>query len=161
MVKNTNNLTLTSIKSFKKRIINVGDCSRLLKKANIRPCGKTVVCYTQDWNVFLRAERMCHGCGWSSKTVDYLAKRPKKILGKDMSRHSNEGINFAQLLFKNIYNFKSLKQIKSDSVPEILDNEYAKIRMDIMDKNVCTINENEKLNLEEGGEVVNTVEKNI
>ncbi|TBT98961.1 hypothetical protein CWI36_2155p0010 [Hamiltosporidium magnivora] len=70
-------------------------------------------------------------------------------------------------------------------VPEILDNEYAKVRMDIRIKTYVkiqnnspeifileledhkyvfsngTINENEKLNLEEGGEVVNTVEKNI
>ncbi|TBU12404.1 hypothetical protein CWI38_0769p0010 [Hamiltosporidium tvaerminnensis] len=156
----------------------------------------------------------------------YLANRCKKILGMDIPKRINLGIGFPHLLFINIYNLKFLKLIKSDSVPEILDNEYAKNnspeilileleyqKNDILAKvlrfiykcnveiipyvptdvevyiktivlkketkhfvllkqrlvsqlnaeesyeraNMCTINENEKLNLEEGGEVVNTI----
>ncbi|TBU12561.1 hypothetical protein CWI38_0710p0010 [Hamiltosporidium tvaerminnensis] len=43
-----------------------------------------------NWNVFLRAEGMCHGCGKSRKTVDYLANRFQVILNNEYDLLANE-----------------------------------------------------------------------
>ncbi|TBU06414.1 hypothetical protein CWI38_2582p0010, partial [Hamiltosporidium tvaerminnensis] len=61
-------------------------------------------------------------------TVDHLATRCEKMLGHDYTRRHNE--------------FKSSKRIRSHSVQEILDNEYAEIRVDTRIKTDVKIRNN-------------------
>ncbi|TBU12041.1 hypothetical protein CWI38_0925p0010 [Hamiltosporidium tvaerminnensis] len=72
---------------------------------------------------------MCQHCGKSGKTVDHLATRCEKMLGHDYTRRHNEVVRCLHLLLLNRYKFKSSKRIRSHSVQEILDNEYAEIRV--------------------------------
>ncbi|TBU20728.1 reverse transcriptase [Hamiltosporidium tvaerminnensis] len=81
-----------------------------------------VFCYIHDRNVFWGAEGICHHCNRSRKTVDHLATRCEKMLGHDYTRRHNEVVRCIHLLLLNKY--------KSHSVQEILDNEYAEIRVD-------------------------------
>ncbi|TBU07286.1 hypothetical protein CWI38_2422p0010, partial [Hamiltosporidium tvaerminnensis] len=109
----------------------VSDSSRWLKRGNIRPRNEAVFCYIQDRNVFLGADGVCQHYGKSGKTVDHLATRCEKMLGHDYTRWHNEVVRCLHLLLLNRYKFKSSKRIRSHSVQEILDNEYAEIRVDI------------------------------
>ncbi|TBU05269.1 hypothetical protein CWI36_0653p0010, partial [Hamiltosporidium magnivora] len=109
---------------------NVSDSSRWLKRGNIRPRNEAVFCYIQDRNVFWGADGVCQHCGKSGKTVDHLATRCEKMLGHDYTRRHNEVVRCLHLLLLNRYKFKFSKRIRSHSVQEILDNEYAEIRLD-------------------------------
>ncbi|TBU13432.1 hypothetical protein CWI38_0432p0010 [Hamiltosporidium tvaerminnensis] len=114
----------------KNELVSVSDSSRWLKRGNIRPRNEAVFCYIQDRNVFWGADGVCQHCGKSGKTVDHLATRCEKILGHDYTRRHNEVVRCLHLLLLNRYKFKSSKRIRSHSVQEILDNEYAEIRVD-------------------------------
>ncbi|TBU13379.1 hypothetical protein CWI38_0451p0030 [Hamiltosporidium tvaerminnensis] len=114
----------------KNELVSVSDSSRWLKRGNIRPRNEAVFCYIQDRNVFWGADGVCQHCGKSGKTVDHLATRCEKMLGHDYTRRHNEVVRCLHLLLLNRYKFKSSKRIKSHSVQEILDNEYAEIRVD-------------------------------
>ncbi|TBU13510.1 hypothetical protein CWI38_0408p0010, partial [Hamiltosporidium tvaerminnensis] len=85
-------------------LVSVNDSSRWLKNGSVRPRDEA------DRNVFWGAEGMCQHCNQSRKTVDHLATRCEKMLGHDYTRRHKE---------------------VSHSVQEILDNEYAEIRVDI------------------------------
>ncbi|TBU10378.1 reverse transcriptase [Hamiltosporidium tvaerminnensis] len=111
-------------------LVSVIDSSRWLKKGSVRPRDEAVFCYIQDRNVFWGADGMCQHCGKSGKTVDHLATRCEKMLGRDYTRRHNEVVRCIHLLLLNKYKFKSSKRIRSHSVQEILDNEYAEIRVD-------------------------------
>ncbi|TBU07020.1 hypothetical protein CWI38_2467p0010, partial [Hamiltosporidium tvaerminnensis] len=78
----------------------------------------------------------------SGKTVDHLATRCEKILGHDYTRRHNEEVRCLHLLLLNRYKFKSSKRIRSHSVQEILDNEYAEIRVDTRIKTDVKIRNN-------------------
>ncbi|TBU20456.1 hypothetical protein CWI38_0068p0060 [Hamiltosporidium tvaerminnensis] len=52
------------------------------------------------------------------------------MLGHDYSRRHNEVVRCIHFLLLNKYKFKSSKRIRSHSVQEILDKEYAEIRVD-------------------------------
>ncbi|TBU01899.1 hypothetical protein CWI36_1236p0010, partial [Hamiltosporidium magnivora] len=78
-----------------------------------------------ELNVFWGADGVCQHCGKSGKTVDHLATRCEKMLGHDYTRRHNEVVRCLHLLLLNRYKFKSSKRIRSHSVQEILDNEYA------------------------------------
>ncbi|TBU20928.1 hypothetical protein CWI38_0008p0010, partial [Hamiltosporidium tvaerminnensis] len=99
-------------------------------------------CYIQDRNVFWGADGVCQHCGKSGKTVDHLATRCEKMLGHDYTRRHNEVVRCLHLLLLNRYKFKSSKRIKSHSVQEILDNEYAEIRVDTRIKTDVKIRNN-------------------
>ncbi|TBU12064.1 hypothetical protein CWI38_0914p0040 [Hamiltosporidium tvaerminnensis] len=118
-------------KARKNELVSVSDSSRWLKKENIRPRDEAVFCYIQDRNVFWRADNVCQHCGKSGKTVDHLA-----------TRYENEVVRCLHLLLLNRYNFKSSKRIRSHSVQEILDNEYAEIRVDTRIKTDVKIRNN-------------------
>ncbi|TBU19855.1 hypothetical protein CWI38_0185p0010 [Hamiltosporidium tvaerminnensis] len=92
--------------------VGVSDSSRWLKRGNIRLRKEAVFCYIQDKN-----------------TVDHLATRCEKMLGHDYTRRHNEV-------------FKSSKRIRSHLVQEILDNEYAEIRVDTRIKTDVKIRNN-------------------
>ncbi|TBU10176.1 hypothetical protein CWI38_1964p0010 [Hamiltosporidium tvaerminnensis] len=111
-------------------LVSVNDSSRWLKKGSVRPRDEAVFCYIQDRNVFWGAEGMCQHCNQSRKTVDHLATKCEKMLGHDYTRRHNEVVRCIHLLLLNKYKFKSSKRIRSHSVQEILDNEYAEIRVD-------------------------------
>ena len=64
------------------------------------------------------------------------------MLGHDYTRRHNEGVRCLHLLLLNRYKFKSSKRIKSHSVQEILDNEYAEIRVDTRIKTDVKIRNN-------------------
>ncbi|KAK1347684.1 hypothetical protein LUQ84_002947 [Hamiltosporidium tvaerminnensis] len=119
----------------KNELVSVSDSSRWLKRGNIRPRNEAVFCYIHDRNVFWGADGMCQYCGKSGKTVDHLATRCEKKLGYDYTRRHNEVVRCLHLLLLNRYKFKSSKRIRSHSVQEILDNEYAEIRVDTRIKN--------------------------
>ncbi|TBU12792.1 reverse transcriptase, partial [Hamiltosporidium tvaerminnensis] len=102
----------------------------------------TVFCYIQDRNVFWGADGVCQHCGKSGKTVDHLATRCEKMLGHDYTRRHNEVVRCLHLLLLNRYKFKSSKRIRSHSVQEILDNEYAEIRVDTRIKTAVKIRNN-------------------
>ncbi|TBU10594.1 hypothetical protein CWI38_1659p0010, partial [Hamiltosporidium tvaerminnensis] len=55
------------------------------------------------------------------------------------TRRHNELVRYLHLLLLNRYKFKSSKQIRSHSVQEILDNEYAEIRVDTRIKTDITL----------------------
>ncbi|TBU17925.1 hypothetical protein CWI38_0263p0040 [Hamiltosporidium tvaerminnensis] len=93
----------------KNELVSVSDSSRWLKRGNIRPRDEAVFCYIQDRNVFWGAD-------------DHLATRCEKMLCHDYTRRHNEVVRCLHLLLLNRY--------KSHSVQEILDNEYAEIRVD-------------------------------
>ncbi|KAK1349279.1 hypothetical protein LUQ84_001460 [Hamiltosporidium tvaerminnensis] len=114
----------------KNELVSVSDSSRWLKRGNIRPRNEAVFCYIQDRNVFWGADGVCQHCGKSGKTVDHLATRCEKMLGHDYTRRHNEVVRCLHLLLLNRYKFKSSKRIRSNAVQEILDNEYAEIRVD-------------------------------
>ncbi|KAK1349735.1 hypothetical protein LUQ84_001383 [Hamiltosporidium tvaerminnensis] len=114
----------------KNELVSVSDSSRWLKRGNIRPRNEAVFCYIQDRNVFWGADGVCQHFGKSGKTVDHLATRCEKMLGHDYTRRHNEVVRCLHLLLLNRYKFKSSKRIRSHSVQEILDNEYAEIRVD-------------------------------
>ncbi|TBU11328.1 hypothetical protein CWI38_1263p0010, partial [Hamiltosporidium tvaerminnensis] len=101
-----------------------------------------VFCYIQDRNVFGGAEGVCQHCNTSRKTVDHLATRCEKMLGHDYTRRHNEVVRCIHLLLLNKYKFKSSKRIRSHSVQEILDNEYAEIRVDTRIKTDVKIRNN-------------------
>ncbi|TBU20730.1 hypothetical protein CWI38_0028p0020 [Hamiltosporidium tvaerminnensis] len=122
-VENDNKTYLALIKDFlqvkygmaeelynarKNELVCVSDSSRWLKRGNIRLRNEAVFCYIQDRNVFWGADGVCQHCGKSGKTVDHLATRCEKML----EMITLDGI------------------MKSHSVQEILDNEYAEIRVD-------------------------------
>ncbi|TBU13328.1 hypothetical protein CWI38_0465p0010, partial [Hamiltosporidium tvaerminnensis] len=113
-----------------------------LKRGNIRPRNEAVFCYIQDRNVFWGADGVCQHCGKSGKTVDHLATRCEKMLGHDYTRRHNEVVRCLHLLLLNRYKFKSSKRIRSHSVQEILDNEYAEIRVDTRIKTDVKIRNN-------------------
>ncbi|TBU12772.1 hypothetical protein CWI38_0635p0030, partial [Hamiltosporidium tvaerminnensis] len=81
-------------------------------------------------------------CGKSGKTVDHLATRCEKMLGYDYTRRHNEVVRCLHLLLLNRYKFKSLKRIRSHSVQEIFDNEYAELRVDTRIKTDVKIRNN-------------------
>ncbi|TBU13440.1 hypothetical protein CWI38_0430p0010 [Hamiltosporidium tvaerminnensis] len=64
------------------------------------------------------------------------------MLGHDYTRRHNEVVRCLHLLLLNIYKFKSSKRIRSHSVQEILDNEYAEIRVDTRIKTDVKIRNN-------------------
>ncbi|KAK1347530.1 hypothetical protein LUQ84_003065 [Hamiltosporidium tvaerminnensis] len=64
------------------------------------------------------------------------------MLGHDYTRRHNEVVRFLHLLLLNRYKFKSSKRIRSHSVQEILDNEYAEIRVDTRIKTDVKIRNN-------------------
>ncbi|TBU12442.1 hypothetical protein CWI38_0755p0040, partial [Hamiltosporidium tvaerminnensis] len=106
------------------------------------PRNEAVFCYIQDRNVFWGADGVCQHCGKSGKTVDHLATRCEKMLGHDYTRRHNEVVRCLHLLLLNRYKFKSSKRIRSHSVQEILDNEYAEIRVDTRIKTDVKIRNN-------------------
>ncbi|TBU11402.1 hypothetical protein CWI38_1225p0010, partial [Hamiltosporidium tvaerminnensis] len=126
----------------KNELVSVSDSSRWLKRGNIRPRNEAVFCYIQDRNVFWGADGVCQHCGKSGKTVDHLATRCEKMLGHDYTRRHNEVVRCLHLLLLNRYKFKSSKRIRSHSVQEILDNEYAEIRVDTRIKTDVKIRNN-------------------
>ncbi|TBU08003.1 hypothetical protein CWI36_0196p0050 [Hamiltosporidium magnivora] len=85
---------------------------------------------------------MCQHCNKSDKTVDHLATRCEKMLGHDYTRGHNEVVRCIHLLLLNRYKFKSSKRIRSFSIQEILDNEYAEIRVDTRIKTDVKIRNN-------------------
>ncbi|TBU02740.1 hypothetical protein CWI37_0422p0010, partial [Hamiltosporidium tvaerminnensis] len=101
-----------------------------------------VFCYIQDINVFWRADGICQHCGKSGKTVDHLATRCEKMLGHDYTRRHNEVLRCIHLLHPNRYKFRSSKRIRSHSIQEIFDNEYAEIRVDTRIKTDVKIRKN-------------------
>ncbi|TBU06262.1 CorA-like metal ion transporter, partial [Hamiltosporidium magnivora] len=101
-----------------------------------------MVCYIQDRNVFWGADDVCQYCNKFGKTVDHLATRCEKMLGHDYTRRHNEVVRCLHLLLLNRYKFKSSKRIRSHSVQEILDNEYAEIRVDTRIKTDVKIRNN-------------------
>ncbi|TBU20471.1 hypothetical protein CWI38_0065p0030 [Hamiltosporidium tvaerminnensis] len=103
---------------------------------------RKLFCYIQDRNVFLGAEGVCQHCNTSRKIVDHLATRCEKMLGHDYTRRHNEVVRCIHLLLLNKYKFKSSKRIRSHSVQEILDNEYAEIRVDTRIKTDVKIRNN-------------------
>ncbi|TBU10851.1 reverse transcriptase [Hamiltosporidium tvaerminnensis] len=123
-------------------LVSVNDSSRWLKKGSVRPRDEAVFCYIQDRNVFWGAEGVCQHCNTSRKTVDHLATRCEKMLGHDYTRRHNEVVRCIHLLLLNKYKFKSSKRIRSHSVQEILDNEYAEIRVDTRIKTDVKIRNN-------------------
>ncbi|TBU11092.1 hypothetical protein CWI38_1390p0010, partial [Hamiltosporidium tvaerminnensis] len=126
----------------KNELVSVSDSSRWLKKGNIRPRNEAVFCYIQDRNVFWGADSMCQHCEKSGNTVDLLATRCEKMLGYDYTRRHNEMVRCLHLLLLNRYKFKSSKRIRSHSVQEILDNEFAEIRVDTRIKTDVKIRNN-------------------
>ncbi|TBU11584.1 hypothetical protein CWI38_1129p0030, partial [Hamiltosporidium tvaerminnensis] len=76
------------------------------------------------------------------KEDDHLATRCEKMLGYDYTRRHNEVVRCLHLLLLNRYKFKSSKRIRSHSVQEILDNEYAEIRVDTRIKTDVKIRNN-------------------
>ncbi|TBU20320.1 hypothetical protein CWI38_0090p0060 [Hamiltosporidium tvaerminnensis] len=64
------------------------------------------------------------------------------MLGHDYTRRHNEVARCLHLLLLNRYKFKSSKRIRSHSVQEILDNEYAEIRVDTRIKTDVKIRNN-------------------
>ncbi|TBU11007.1 hypothetical protein CWI38_1433p0030, partial [Hamiltosporidium tvaerminnensis] len=126
----------------KNELVSISDSSRWLKKGNIRPRNEAVFCYIQDRNVFWGADGMCQHCGKSGKTVDHLSTRCEKMLSHDYTRRHNEVVRCLHLLLLNRYKFKSSKRIRSHSVQEILDNEYAEIRVDTRIKTDVKIRNN-------------------
>ncbi|TBU13544.1 hypothetical protein CWI38_0400p0050 [Hamiltosporidium tvaerminnensis] len=112
----------------KNELVSVSDSSSWLKRGNIRPGNEAVFCYIQDINVVWGADGVCQHCGKSGKTVDHLATRCEKMLSHDYTRRHNEVVRCLYLLPLNRYKFKFSKRIRSHSVHEILDNEYAEIR---------------------------------
>ncbi|TBU20794.1 hypothetical protein CWI38_0022p0140, partial [Hamiltosporidium tvaerminnensis] len=130
------------LSSRKNELVSVSDSSRWLKRGNIRPRNEAVFCYIQDRNVFWGADGVCQHCGKSGKTVDHLATRCEKMLGHDYTRRHNEVVRCLHLLLLNRYKFKSSKRIRSHSVQEILDNEYAEIRVDTRIKTDVKIRNN-------------------
>ncbi|TBU15418.1 putative Dcp1-like decapping protein, partial [Hamiltosporidium tvaerminnensis] len=126
----------------KNEVVSVSASSRWLKRGNIRPRNEAVFCYIQDRNVFWGADGVCQHCGKSGKTVDHLVIRCDKMLGDDYTRRHNEVVRCLHLLLINRYKFKSSKRIRSHSVQEILDNEYAEIRVDTRIKNDVKIRNN-------------------
>ncbi|TBU00226.1 hypothetical protein CWI37_1072p0010, partial [Hamiltosporidium tvaerminnensis] len=123
-------------------LAHVSDSSRWLKRGNIRPQNEAVFCYIQDRNEFWGADGVCQHCGKSGKTVDHLATRCEKMLGHDYTRRHNEVVRCLHLLLLNRYKFKSKKRIRSHSVQEILNNEYAEIRVDTRIKTDVKIRNN-------------------
>ncbi|TBU12814.1 reverse transcriptase [Hamiltosporidium tvaerminnensis] len=126
----------------KNELVSVSDYSRWRNKRNIRPRNEAMFCYIQDRNVFWGADGICQHCGKSGKTVDHLATRCEKMLGHDYTRLHNEVVRCLHLLLLNRYKFKSSKRIRSHSVQEILDNEYAEIRVDTRIKTDVKIRNN-------------------
>ncbi|TBU12593.1 hypothetical protein CWI38_0702p0010, partial [Hamiltosporidium tvaerminnensis] len=68
--------------------------------------------------------------------------RCEKMLGHGYTRRHNEVVRCLHLLLLNRYKFKSSKRIRSHSVQEILDNEYAEIRVDTRIKTDVKIRNN-------------------
>ncbi|TBU11242.1 hypothetical protein CWI38_1307p0020 [Hamiltosporidium tvaerminnensis] len=64
------------------------------------------------------------------------------MLGHDYTRRHNKVVRCLHLLLLNRYKFKSTKRIRSHSVQEILDNEYAEIRVDTRIKTDVKIRNN-------------------
>ncbi|TBU12610.1 hypothetical protein CWI38_0697p0050 [Hamiltosporidium tvaerminnensis] len=64
------------------------------------------------------------------------------MLGHDYTRRHNEVVRCIHFLLLNKYKFKSSKRIRSHSVQEILDNEYAEIRVDTRIKTDVKIRNN-------------------
>ncbi|TBU11702.1 hypothetical protein CWI38_1075p0020 [Hamiltosporidium tvaerminnensis] len=122
----------------KNELVSVSDSSRWLKRGNIRPRNEAVFCYIQDRNVFWGADGVCQHCGKSGKTVDHLATRCEKMLGHDYTRRHNEVVRCLHLLLLNRYKFKSSKRIRSNAVQEILDNEYAEIRITLIEVGITS-----------------------
>ncbi|TBU17609.1 hypothetical protein CWI38_0284p0040 [Hamiltosporidium tvaerminnensis] len=90
-----------------------------------------------------------HACIYHPFNPDYtlhdtihLATRCEKILGHDYTRRHNEVVRCQHLLLLNRYKFKSSKRIRSHSVQEILNNEYAEIRVDTRIKTDVKIRNN-------------------
>ncbi|TBU13042.1 hypothetical protein CWI38_0550p0030 [Hamiltosporidium tvaerminnensis] len=127
--ENDNKTHLALIKTF----YNVNDSSRWLKKGSVRPRDEAVFCYIQDRNVFWRAEGVVNTA---------TPTRCEKMLGHDYTRRHNEVVRCIHLLLLNKYKFKSSKRIRSHSVQEILDNEYAEIRVDTRIKTDVKIRNN-------------------
>ncbi|TBU12161.1 hypothetical protein CWI38_0873p0020 [Hamiltosporidium tvaerminnensis] len=123
-------------------LVSVNDSYRWLKKGNIRLHDETVFCYIQDRNVFWGADGLCQRCNKSGKAVDHIATRCEKMLGHDYNRRHTEVARCLHILLLNRYKFKSLKRIGSHSVQEILDNEYAEIRVDTRIKTAIKIRNN-------------------
>ncbi|TBU10606.1 hypothetical protein CWI38_1652p0010 [Hamiltosporidium tvaerminnensis] len=119
----------------KNELVSVSDSSRWLKRGNIRPRNKAVFCYIQDRNVFWGADGVCQHCGKSVRLCE-------KMLGHDYARRHNEVVRCLHLLLLNRYKFQSSKRIRSHSVQEILDNEYAEIRVDTRIKTDVKIRNN-------------------
>ncbi|TBU13006.1 hypothetical protein CWI38_0561p0040 [Hamiltosporidium tvaerminnensis] len=117
----------------KNELVSVSDSSRWLKKGNIRPRNEAVFCYIQNRNVFWGANGMCQHAGTT---------RCEKMLGHDYTRRHNEVVRCLHLLLLNRYKFKSSKRIRSDLVQEIIDNEYAEIRVDTRIKTDVKIRNN-------------------
>ncbi|TBU11605.1 hypothetical protein CWI38_1120p0010, partial [Hamiltosporidium tvaerminnensis] len=105
----------------KNQLASVSDSSRWLKRGNIRPRNEALFSYIQERNVFWGADGGCQLLGTT---------RCEKMLGHDYTRRHNEVVRCLHLLLLNRYKFKSSKRIRSHSVQEILDNEYAEIRVD-------------------------------
>ncbi|TBU12308.1 reverse transcriptase [Hamiltosporidium tvaerminnensis] len=122
-VENNNKTHLSLIKNFLKIKYGLEE-----EKGSLKPLDGAVVCYIQHRNVFRGAKGMVQHCNRSRKTVDHLATRCKKMLGYDYTRLHNEVVRCIHLLLLNKYKFKSSKRIRSHSVQEIFDNEYAEIR---------------------------------
>ncbi|KAK1347702.1 hypothetical protein LUQ84_002966 [Hamiltosporidium tvaerminnensis] len=64
------------------------------------------------------------------------------MLGHDYTRRHNEVLRCIHLLHPNRYKFRSSKRIRSHSIQEIFDNEYAEIRVDTRIKTDVKIRKN-------------------
>ncbi|TBU11906.1 hypothetical protein CWI38_0987p0010, partial [Hamiltosporidium tvaerminnensis] len=100
----------------KNELVSVSDSSRWCKRGNIRP-------RNEDRNLLWGSDGMCQHCNKFGKTVDHLATRCEKMLGHDYTRRHNE---------------VSSKRIRSHSVQEILDNEYAVIRITLIEVGITS-----------------------
>ncbi|TBU00491.1 hypothetical protein CWI36_1619p0010 [Hamiltosporidium magnivora] len=85
-------LHLKKYNARKNELLSVSDFSRWLKRRNIGPSNEAVFCYIQDRNVLWGAYNVCQNCGKSGKTVDHLATRCEKMLGRDYTRRHNEEV---------------------------------------------------------------------
>ncbi|TBU20178.1 reverse transcriptase [Hamiltosporidium tvaerminnensis] len=131
-VENNNKTHLALIKGFLKLKYRLVEESKLYnarknelvsvtKKRNIRPRNEAVCCFIQDRNVFWGAD-------------NHLTTRCEKMLGNAYIKRHNEVVRCLHLLFLNRY--------KSHSVQEILNNEYAEIRVDTKIKTDVKIRNN-------------------
>ncbi|MGL5690654.1 MAG: hypothetical protein ACRDD8_07515, partial [Bacteroidales bacterium] len=111
-------------------LIDIKNTSDWLKSGNIKPEEEGRFCFIQDRNVFFEEKTRCPHCKESFKTIDHLATKCKKMLGHDYTRRHNEIVRCIHFMLSRKYNFKKTKKIRTHSVQEIIENEYAEIKVD-------------------------------